>query len=230
MPFRISIVGILLMGCLLSCGESTIAPDNSRLGLEYFPLETGQFRIYDAEEINYSILGSDTAYYQLRESVVDSFLNTENTLTYILHRESRANASAPWALDSVWTARRSSSTGVVTENNIPFIKLVFPLENGLTWDGNKLNKRQAELYTYDLDVPDTLLFENQFNSLVKVTHSDVPENVVNRDQRSEIYAPGVGMIIKNSIILAFCTQDCPVEKTIEAGRSIQLTLRSYGKE
>ncbi len=58
--------------------------------------------------------------------------------------------------------------------------------------------------------------------------SDVPENLVNRNQRQEIYAPGVGMIIKNSIILGFCTLDCPDEKTIESGRSIQLTLSSYG--
>ena len=174
-------------GLLWSCDEATINPDENRLGLEYFPLETGRYSVYDVQEVNYSILGSDTSNYQLRQSVVDSFLNAENNFTYILNREVRTSDNEQWSLDSVWTARRSTSIGVVNENNVAFIKLVFPIENDLTWDGNKLNKNVSEQYRYDLELADTTVFNTEYKNVVRVIQSDVPENLVNRDERQEIY-------------------------------------------
>ena len=108
--------------------------------------------------------------------------------------------------------------------------MVFPIENGTTWDGNILNASAQKLYSYDLDIPDTTVMEMAFSKPVKVIQSNIPENVVNRDQRYELYAENAGMIVNYGITLEYCTVDCPDEKTIEAGRFIHMTLKAYGEE
>lgn len=215
---------------LLACGEKTISPDDNRLGLEYYPLETGQYRIYDVDEILYSISSFDTLQYQLRESVVNAFENAEGTTTYTIHREKRNNDQDQWELDSVWTARKTSTLAISVENNVSLIKMVFPINNGLSWDSNKFNQSGEKRFSYDLNLADTTLANEKMTDLVKVIQSEIEENIVNRDERYEIFAPNVGLIVKHGIRLSFCTVDCPVQKTIESGRFIQQTLFSYGKE
>ena len=45
----------LMVFVLGACSEKNITLDQDRLGLEYFPLEVGQYRIYDVNEILYTI-------------------------------------------------------------------------------------------------------------------------------------------------------------------------------
>lgn len=226
----LSLIPFMAIWFLMACTEKTISPDDNRLGLEYYPLEIGQYRIYDVDEILYSISSFDTLQYQLRESVVDAFENAEGTTTYTIHRQKRDDEQAAWQLDSVWTARKTSTLAISVENNVSLIKMVFPIENDLSWDSNKFNQSGEKRFTYDLNVADTTLADQKHEGLVKVVQSEIEENIVNRDERYEIFAPNVGLIIKHGIRLSFCTVDCPAQKTIVAGRFIQQTLFSYGKE
>lgn len=57
-----------------------------------------------------------------------------------------------------------------------------------------------------MNIADTTLMGNQFSNLTKVIQSDIKENLINRNESFEIYAKGVGIFIKNSIILEFCQQ------------------------
>jgi hypothetical protein len=108
--------------------------------------------------------------------------------------------------------------------------MVFPVENGTSWDGNIFNSSGERLFTYDLNVAPITIGSDEFTDLVKVIQSDIPENIVNQDQRFEIYATGIGLVGKNGIMLTFCTVDCPDQKTIIAGRFIDQRLKSYGQE
>jgi hypothetical protein len=213
-----------------ACSEKNITLDQDRLGLEYFPLEVGQYRIYDVDEIIYNISSFDTLKYELRESVVDSFENSEGSTTYTIRREKRLNDQVAWDLDSVWSARKTNSIAISVENNISLVKMVFPVENGTSWDGNIFNSSGERLFTYDLNVAPITIGSDEFTDLVKVIQSDIPENIVNQDQRFEIYATGIGLVGKNGIMLTFCTVDCPDQKTIIAGRFIDQRLKSYGQE
>ena len=220
----------LMVFVLGACSEKNITLDRDRLGLEYFPLEVGQYRIYDVDEILYTISSFDTLKYELRESVVNSFENLEGGTTYTIHREKRLNDQVAWDLDSVWTARKTSSVAISVENNISLVKMVFPIENGINWDGNIFNSSGERLFAYDLNVEPITIGSDEFTDLVKVIQSDIPENIVNQDQRHEVYASGIGLVSKNGIMLTFCTLDCPDQKTIIAGRYIEQTLKSYGQE
>ncbi|MEO9802061.1 MAG: hypothetical protein ABJF04_02385 [Reichenbachiella sp.] len=214
----------------MSCSESEVTSDTDRLGLNYFPLEVGDYRVYDVVETKYSVLGVTEEIYELKESVVDSNLNASNNLQYIIHRSTRANSTESWHLDSTWTAQKSTSIAVLTENNVPFVKLSFPIEHKLEWDGNRLNTRASETYWYDTEIPDTTLSDMVYQNIVKVIQSDRGEDFLGLENRSETFAPDAGLIIKESTILKYCQTDCNAEKEIQSGREIVMTLKEYGKE
>ncbi|MFV2016460.1 MAG: hypothetical protein ACC656_13600, partial [Candidatus Heimdallarchaeota archaeon] len=67
-----SIFTIILSGC----NTSTIKPDLSLLGFDFYPLKVGQTRVYQVEEINYNLFGNhDTLRYQLRETIDSSYVD-----------------------------------------------------------------------------------------------------------------------------------------------------------
>jgi len=221
----------LLFGWLFfACSESEVPTDTDRIGLNYFPLEVGQYRIYDVVETNYSVLGSTSAIYELKESIEDSNLNASNNLQYIVHRSTRQNDTEAWHLDSIWTSQKTNSIAVLTENNVPFVKLSFPIKHLLEWDGNRLNALSSEIYWYNTELPDTTLSETLYQNIVKVIQNDSGEDFLGLENRSETFAPDAGLIIKESTILKYCQTDCMEEREVQSGRELMMTLKAYGKE
>jgi len=219
---------ILLSATFLvcSCAESVIEVEFSD-DQSFFPLAVGQYRIFEVEEITFNLQGGDTSEFLLRETLIDSFPNAENGFTYLLQREKMIDNQ--WVIDSVWTTRRNEQRAVVTENNQSFVKLLFPVSDNLTWDGNILNGRIEETYEM-LVVGNTTIGNNSFSNVIKVVHSDVPQNIVNQDERFELYADGIGLILKDYITLGFCTSNCEDigVGAIESGRILNQVLVEYG--
>ena len=226
---RLTLVFLGWLLLLVSCDTDSLEPDASRLGFTFFPLEKGFFRIYDVEEIQYSVLSFDTLRYQLKEQVVDSFLNQTDAYTYIVHRFSRPDENAPWGLDSVWTARQTPIQAISIENNVSFIKLVFPVNEDVSWDGNALNTNESDEYILQ-DLFNVKTINDQEVRTLTVVQGD-EEDLLIRDERKEIFAEHIGLIEKTFIKLEFCDDsDCFGQKVIERGRALQLTLIDYGKE
>lgn len=234
----ISITNVLL-GFLLfvQCSESSLQPDPSRLGFDYFPLQVGTYRIYDVEEVNYTVTEEFESNYELRESVVRKEIDLSGDSIFVLHRHKRLEGE-DWVLDSIWTARHESTRAVLVENNIPFVKMVFPIQNDSIWDGNILNIRNTDWYRYDLTRADTLLNGIAYSDIVKVIQSDAGEDILGRDDRIEIYSRGIGLLIKESITLKYCNEEdeqgntrlCDDIIQVIGGRELRQTLKEHGNE
>ena len=230
--------GLFLFGLILSligCQRDTIIP-LERTDAHYFPLITQQYSIFQVEEIRYSLLnGPDTSRYQLKEVVADSFPGNGGEIIYTLRRYTRADTTAAWSLDSVWTARRDVSQAVVVENNTPLVKLIFPLVVGQQWDGNRLNSAPPQMYTLqrtsqelrpEMMSPLDTLLEGSWT----VVQQQV-ENLVNEDVALETYVGGVGLFYRKNVTLEYCARtECIGDRIIEAGRDYRQTLVAYGKE
>ncbi len=221
------VILILIIGC-----ESTIELDQKASGQAFYPLTTGEYREYKIQEIKYTILNPpDTINYFLKEQVGDSFINQTGGLTYTLSRFKRNDDIISWEIDSVWTVIKSETKVVVSENNIPFTKLVFPVSDQKRWDGNAFNTMEEELYTYEDVYQPFSLNDMDFNSTLKVIQEYNPDSIVMKDQRSEIYAENVGLIYKESIILHYCTEnECLGKQIIEQGIDFKQELIGYGYE
>lgn len=226
--------GVLFIVWLLlfsSCQTDPLEPDESRLGLDFFPLETGQYRIYDVEEIQYRITGNiDTIRYQLKEIVEDSML-MNNELTHRLHRFSRATEGTAWHLDSVWTARKNTRQVIVTESNVPYLKLVFPVAENTSWDGNSYNSKTAENYTM-INISQPFALENiSFDNSITVVHSNNQDTIISLDSRKEIFARNIGLIYKESLLLDYCAEvHCIGQGIIEQGVKYRQRLIDHGYE
>ena len=219
----------------MGCQRDTITP-LERTDAQYFPLATQQYSIFQVEEIRYSLLnGPDTSRYQLKEVVADSFPGNGGEIIYTLRRYTRADTTAAWSLDSVWTARCDVSQAVVVENNTPLVKLTFPLVADQQWDGNRLNSALPQMYTLQstsqelrsevMSPVDSLLTDSW-----TVVQQQV-ENLVNEDVALETYARGVGLFYRKNVILEYCARtECIGDRIIEAGRDYRQTLIAYGKE
>jgi hypothetical protein len=197
---------------LFSCKRKEETYD---LGGDYFPIRSlGSYIIYDVERITYQASGKDTSRYQLKEEAGDTaWLNGK--LYYKVLRYTRSDTSVSWPSipDSVWYQYNNNAQAVKTENNRSFIKLVFPVEENKTWNGNALNIYSADNYTMENVGRPYTVAGHYFPATLKVVQEDAP-NLVNEDQRYEVYAKGIGLIEKYSNTVLFCSEpQCIYDKT-----------------
>lgn len=220
-------LGFLLV--LLACTD-TLPPDPGGVGFTYFPLRVGDFRIYQVHREQFSIFAeSDTVDFQIKELVVDSF-PAQNEFTYVLHRFSRSDESQSWELDSVWTARRTANHAVMVENNVPFARIVFPVEQDKVWDGNIFNSLSPDEYQITETQGNMQTIAGSFANTLTVTENNEPDTLIFQDIRTAVYARDIGLIYRFSSILDFCNSEPSCLGTLEFGTKIEQTLIEYGRE
>jgi len=233
MQVRISIyVFALILGTIFWQCTETKEVDPSSLGTKYFPLEVGDFRIYDVSGVEYiSTLDSVEFSYMLKESVVDSFTNLESGISFKIQREKKIAEEDVWEVDSVWTARKDDRTAVQVENNVAYVKLSFPISDSLNWDGNRLNDKINDEYML-VSVGQTFSskFES-YNNTATVIQEYLPDLVVNWISKKEIYAEDVGLVYKENEKIYFRTEpDFLNLGVIKSGLKYYQHLVEYGKE
>lgn len=224
------VFSILILPCW-SCQEQSFEPNIERLGSEYYPLEIGQFREYEVDEISYVFNGNhDTIHFFLREVVADTFLSFSGELTYELRRYTKLNETDEWGIDSVWSAYKNERGVVVNESNIPYLKLAFPIQDQLQWDANSFNGLDEQTYAIDsIFFPFSAADTTFLNSLTVGQEKESTE-LANKLQY-EIFTEGVGLLYKQFTDIRYCSDiECFGQFIIETGRDYRQLLIAYGKE
>lgn len=218
---------MLLIGC-----NETLESIDSEFGYEYYPTEMGDYRIYHTSDIRYNLNGTiDTTQYLVKELVEELIENVDGTFRLTLGRYSADIGSNDWSKDSLWAVFMDETKVVVSEANIDFIKLVFPVTENTEWDGNAFNSSDDEIYrveemrkNYSYD---TLSFENTLT----VVHKDLidPAKITEDDYRIEVFATNVGLIHKLKFKINYCST-CAENGKIENGFIFEQKLIEFGKE
>jgi len=211
-----------LVVTLASCSSDNEVVEQD-FGYDYFPLEIGNFREYKVTEVNFLTSGPDTSRFFLRETIIDSLVNQDIT-TFVLERASRSSMNDEWVVDSLWTARITEREAIQVENNVPILKIQFPVESNRSWDSNLFNTKQEETYESVLIDSDTL-----DSPVLRVIIEETPDNIVEEDDRDEFYARGIGLISRDFVSLKFCTTNCANVMEIESGRVLDQKLINHGK-
>jgi len=217
-----------MMVLMISCSDELV---NNPLqpGYDFFPLTAGFFKVYQVEEVDILGFVPDTSRYFLMEEITDSLISEDGSKKYFLTR-SKSIDSVKWTIDSVWTKQIIGQSAIVTENNVPYVKLTFPVEAGKIWNGNAYNTREEQDYTF-VSMNSTSIADSTFSSqdLIQVVIADVEKNLVNQDQRTEIYVKGIGLVAKDYTTLNFCTVNCDELGATESGRVLKQELIAYGQ-
>lgn len=194
---------------------------------EYFPLEIGKYITYSVDSIIYSTfdgnISIDTGSYQIRETIVDSSRqNSIGKLVYEIERERRKDASEAWKIESVLVVHQAINRLEWTEDNRKFVKMVFPLKLGETWDGNQyfdetepvsIKGEVIEMFKgwdYEITTIDESYTVSNFDfDQTMVVSQANSENAIEYRYSTERYAKGIGLIEKEIKILdTQCITDC----------------------
>ena len=192
----------LLTG-LSSCQDDELVTGFEGSYLGYFPLQKGYWVEYNADSIVH--LDSDDSFnldtaivvyaFQIREEMDSSFYDAEGDKTWLISRYRRSDSLSGWTFMNLWTAKLTNSSAQRVEDNIRFIKLSFPLDSRVSWNGNAFNNYPAEDYSYDnIDEP-LNLGSLSFDSTLVVVQNAFVSNI-NRIDKREIYAKNIGMVEK----------------------------------
>ena len=226
--------GVAALLSLNACEVSTPAlPD---AGYAYFPLEKGMFSEYDVVETTYTLSAAPSSRtYQIREVVSQVFTDLSAQESYRIERFSRTNANQIWRLDSVWTAKRTAHQAIRTENNLSYVKLVFPIGEGTRWNGNALNGLGGKEASTDEYLMENLHKRHQINDQIfdktLTVRQQNDSTLVGIDRRTEIYAAQIGLIYKEFTQLAYCYQaSCLGKGQVDFGTRIIQRIKRYGKE
>jgi hypothetical protein len=173
--------------------------DDSVLGsfnYSYFPMAVGDSLIYDVHLYDKDLNEVDSSY-QLLECVESIFADNEGRPTFRLERYVRNTPADDWQIYKVWTANLNTTTAEKKEENITYIKLVFPVKKNLNWNGNIKNVYANDFDNYKITSINQPLSQNSlnFDSTLTVTQIDYDYGFEKR-YYIEKYAAGVGMIYK----------------------------------
>lgn len=239
---------LLLFSALLftSCKEEveTLIPD---MGYNYFPDDSGSYIIYKVDS-----------------SVYDDFTETKRTSSIFLKevlteqypdnlgRPARTIAcyyapaiDGPWLKDpnNQYYQVKTNKVAERWENNLRYVKLVFPNNVSDNWLGNKYiispppyiidsNSYRLRDWQYTIQTKD-VPYNNgylSFDSTMKVFHI-YDSTAINNTLSYEIYGRGVGLVYKEMQILAAQGNfGLPWEIRAEKGFIVRQYAVGYGKE
>jgi hypothetical protein len=164
-----------------------------------------------------------TAVTAIREVIESVFTDEQGRPTLRIERYKRSSDTSQWIIKDVWFANRTASTAEKVEENIRYLKLIFPVKEGDEWNGNIYNTLDEWNYeVLEADAPYQAEFF-LFDSAATVLQADAP-TMIGRDYALEVYACGVGMVYKKFIHQHF--QMSPFK--IIDGEDYSYTILSWG--
>ncbi len=211
------------------------------LGYGYAPSagDVGRYVIYDVDSTIYNAFNRDTLHYkyQLKEYLQSVFPDNEGRPSLRIERWVRnyrpgvSYDSVPWVLKNVWYSTRTLHDYERVEDNIRFVKLIFPDQTQQTWNGNAQNTLGDWEYAYN--GIDFKFNANglRFDSTLTVTEL-VDTNLLNYQYYSEQYAKNIGLVSRQVIDVGDTgiVFGVSVLNRINHGVTCFMTINSYGKQ
>jgi hypothetical protein len=224
---------------LASCSKDSEDISEISQGHKYAPYEIGKYVLYDVDSTYWDdFLRTDVhTRCQLRYNVVDTFRDDQGRLSYVVDVLYRPTSGDPYKPADVIYATPTSGSLEFSQKNLKFLKLVFPVSNGKSWNGNAMiplgdedyveydNNKWSYTYAnadqpYD---PGNNLYEhtvtvNQIDDALN--NPDVDSTVyAYRNYSQEIYAYNVGMVYKERIYWVY-------QPTIGARKGYEVIMKA----
>lgn len=171
------------------------------IGYNFYPNQAGTYIEYEVDSVHYGIT-TDTSHFFLREELVEEFIDLEGQPAMRVERYKRNSGGDPWVLKDVWVQKVTTTTAERVEENRRYVRMVFPVEPGATWDGNAKNDLEAWSHSYGtIDAPYSIAGYDFTRSVTVQQRNNV--NLVDQEIAEETYVRGVGLVHKRFTDLNF---------------------------
>jgi hypothetical protein len=174
-------------------------------GYNYFPNNIGHYVIYNVDSLVVNTLVAqpiDTFKYQIKELIDSIYPDNSGRPTQKIIRYKRADPTKPWVIEKVWSGNLTTTTAERDEDNIRYIRLIFPLNVNTTWNGNGYNTIPSDGSSYQytsIDQPFTQ--GNQYFDSTLVVIQDSQQTGVSHKFYMDRYARNIGRITRKYIDL-----------------------------
>ncbi|HOY39572.1 MAG: hypothetical protein KBB11_09595 [Bacteroidales bacterium] len=183
-----------------SCDNTPEAEPAGLYGLQYFPLDTSKFILYDVVEITIDkpVNVYDTLHYQLMERYSEPYTDNSGNLAYKMERWVRDDDLSNFTLSDVWVAQVSDQSAQTVEENVRFVKIRFPARPNRSWNGNVFNIYESqEYYITNIDKAAEINGFSFDSTLTVVQQLD--SSLIHKNDCIEIYAKNIGLVFKQKI-------------------------------
>jgi len=253
MKYKVSL--IILIATLLcfmnACKKDKTDTFDGDYGYSYFPDDSGKFVIYQVDSIIYddfnSSVRNSTIY--LKEQVGEQFIdNLGRTAKRVIRSYSHVDSTIQhWETSNVYYMVRSTTVAERVEDNLRYIKMVFPNDDNQKWLGNKyiISPPPYILDTTNYLVKDWkftisrkdrefIINSTRYDSTLTITQIK-DSSAIYKTMAQEIYARNVGLIYRENWIVT--SQDTlkirlqyPWQDRADKGFIIRQFAIAYGKE
>lgn len=214
----------LLMFMVYSCSRKNHDDGASiDLGYNYFPVQTGATWIYRVDSIGYDDNSGhtiiDSSRYEYMEQITGTFMDVSGKTGQYVTRSYRMSDTDDWVPAHTWAILKTELNAQKVEENIRYVKLVFPLAADKKWNGNLYNNLGDEQYAvefYDQPFSPGAL---SFGQTLKVVQRD-EENAIEEIKRYEVYARNTGLVY-------LLSDSINTQVSGSRGYRFRLTLTSY---
>lgn len=208
---------ILCALLLSSCKKEVVPYNDAAMGKDYFPLSIGHFVEYDVDSFYFNDFAKrvDTFHYELKDVVESEFTDNAGRKSFLIHRYKRQDTSYSWSEHHTYYCVENAYNIEVVEDNLRFIKMVFPVKVNTRWDGNvylpanlitEYKWLSGWEYKYvNINEPFNTGFLN-FENTVTINHVDVVVgdsldmgNYSERTFSRERYAKNAGLITREVV-------------------------------
>jgi hypothetical protein len=214
-------VMFLLQSCNKDSGTDPIAPYN------YYPLEIGQFQIYQVNEEVYSAGNANPVLraWQERDEVTSVSQDSSGAKVFIVSRYTRNTASQAWQKTKEYSVRHDPDKVIVNLDNEILMPLVFPYSPQVTWDGYRYFKvedtdpRYRTLHKYE-NINQPLTINNlNFDKTIKVAERTDTTALLQYRLGYKEYAANVGLIVDEQTNFEYLQEGGEIigEKIIASG-------------
>ncbi|HTF81929.1 MAG TPA: hypothetical protein VL947_09395 [Cytophagales bacterium] len=221
------------MWVLCSCNKEVATVEPFMDAKSYCPLNVGDYITYAVEDTLLefgNVIKPST--FQLKIKVAEKLQDESVKQKFTLERYKRANASEPWSLDSIWFVTYTKDLELVFyEANIPFVKLITPFKTGATWNGNKYNVLQSEIYRTRSFARPYFAQDTLFENTVRIIQNEDFDNLYGYSNNYEVYAKDIGLIYKLYRTYRYSQDDREVPNpNVRVGFIREMRYLSHGKE
>jgi len=253
MQHKVSFIAfITAVFCLVNaCKKNETDTFDGDYGYSYFPDDSGHFVIYQIDSVIYDdfngIVRTSTIY--LKESIGEQFIdNLGRKAKRIVRSYSNVDSTIQnWETSNVYYMVRNTLVAERVEENLRYIKMVFPNDDNQKWLGNKylMSPPPYIIDTSNYSVRDWkftisrrdreyLINAARYDSTLTITQIQ-DSSAIYKTFVKEIYARNVGLIYKENWILT--SQDTlkirlqyPWQDRADRGFIIRQHVIDYGKE
>jgi hypothetical protein len=221
LPFTL---GLITLVAFNSCKKEKEDLSELAYGKNYFPLEVGRYVLYNVDSTYWDdFLRAEIVYRsQVRYQIADTFTNAEGKKSFKVDVYQRKETTDSFQIREVFYVTDNETSIEVNQKNLTFIKLIFPVTEGATWDGNAKVPKFDQDYTQEYNNNSWMYSyhninqtfdpgNNYYERTVTVNHIDDQLNDPDKDSTlyayrnysQEVYAYNVGMIYRERIYWVF---------------------------